>query len=382
MYKKQFRSNWQRGTNKSKKINRSFYIKKAEERVEKTFIPKHNFSDFLISDELKQNILEKGYTMPTPIQDEAIEPILLGKDVIGLANTGTGKTAAFLIPLINKVLYNRSQKVLVVVPTRELAVQIQEEFIAFTKNMNVYSVLCIGGVSIYKQIHNLRRDHDIVIATPGRIKDLEKQGQLKLFKYNNIVLDEVDRMMDMGFINDIKFIISRLPQNRQSLFFSATLPQSIESLARTFLKNPVTISVKFQEIPHTVEQDVIKVDGRVKADVLCELLLRQGFDKVLVFGRTKWGMNKLFVILERRGFKVAAIHGNKNQAQRQRALNQFKDGLVNVLIATDVASRGLDIDDVTHVINYDEPASYDDYIHRIGRTGRANKTGIALTFVD
>ena len=189
-------------------------------------------------------------------------------------------------------------------------------------------------------------------------------------------------MMDMGFINDIKFIFSRLPQNRQSLFFSATFPQSIGSIARTFLKNPVTISVKLQEIPLTVEQDVIRVNGRVRADVLCELLLRQGFDKVLVFGRTKWGMNKLSVILDRRGFKVAAIHGNKNQSQRQRALNQFKDGLVNVLIATDVASRGLDIDDVTHVINYDEPASYDDYIHRIGRTGRANKTGIALTFVD
>ena len=189
-------------------------------------------------------------------------------------------------------------------------------------------------------------------------------------------------MMDMGFINDIKFIISRLPQNRQSLFFSATLPQSISGLAHTFLKNPVTISVKLQEIPLTLEQDVIRVNGRVKADVLSELLLRQGFDKVLVFGRTKWGMNKLFVILERRGFKVAAIHGNKNQAQRQRALNQFKDGLVNVLIATDVASRGLAIDDVTHVITYDDPASYDYYIHRIGRTGRANKTGIALTFVD
>ena len=198
----------------------------------------------------------------------------MGKDIIGLANTGTGKTAAFLIPLINKVLYNRSQKVLVVVPTRELAVQIQEEFIAFTKNMNVYSVLCIGGVSIYKQIHNLRRDHDIVIATPGRIKDLEKQGQLKLFKYNNIVLDEVDRMMDMGFINDIKFIISRLPQNRQSLFFlSNTSAEHKRSCAYIF-KNPVTISVKLQEIPLTVEQDVIRVNGRVKADVLSELLFK------------------------------------------------------------------------------------------------------------
>ena len=380
---RQFRGNYSRNRHMPKSINPSLYVQEAQE-VEnmEEFIPQHNFSDFAISDELKKNILAKGYNNPTPIQDEAIEPILLGKDVIGLANTGTGKTAAFLIPLINKVLLDRSQKVLIIVPTRELAVQIQDECRAFTRNMNVYSVLCIGGASLYKQAHALRAEHDIVIGTPGRIKDLDKQRHLKLQFYNNIVLDEVDRMMDMGFITDIKFLISRLPQVRQSLFFSATLPDNIRSLAHSFLRNPVTISVKSHETPQAVEQDVVRLNGRSKPDVLIDLLSQKGFDKVLVFGRTKWGMNKLARFLDERGFRVAAIHGNKNQNQRLRALEQFKNGHVHILIATDVASRGLDIDDVTHVINFDEPASYDDYIHRIGRTGRANKRGIALTFIN
>ena len=383
MYNRQFRGNYSRNRHMPKSINPSLYVQEAQE-VEnmEEFIPQHNFSDFAISDELKKNILAKGYNNPTPIQDEAIEPILLGKDVIGLANTGTGKTAAFLIPLINKVLLDRSQKVLIIVPTRELAVQIQDECRAFTRNMNVYSVLCIGGASLYKQAHALRAEHDIVIGTPGRIKDLDKQRHLKLQFYNNIVLDEVDRMMDMGFITDIKFLISRLPQLRQSLFFSATLPDDTRSLAHSFLRNPVTISVKSHETPQAVEQDVVRLNGRSKADVLIGLLSQKGFDKVLVFGRTKWGMNKLADFLDRKGFRVAAIHGNKNQNQRLRALEQFKNGHVHILIATDVASRGLDIDDVTHVINFDEPASYDDYIHRIGRTGRANKRGIALTFIN
>lgn len=378
-----FNGNYSRNRNAPKKIHPSLYVKKAQEIEQaEEFIPKNSFSDFAISEELKKNILVKGYNSPTPIQDEAIEPILLGKDVIGLANTGTGKTAAFLIPLINKVLSDRGQKVLIIVPTRELAVQIQDECRAFTRNMNIYSVLCIGGASLYKQAHALRQEHDIVIGTPGRIKDLDKQRHLKLQYYNNIVLDEVDRMMDMGFITDIKFLISRLPQARQSLFFSATLPDDIRGLAHSFLKNPITISVKSQETPHAVEQDVVRLNGRSKADVLIELLSKEGFDKVLVFGRTKWGMNKLADFLYRKGFRVAAIHGNKNQNQRLRALAEFKNGRVHILIATDVASRGLDIDDVTHVINFDEPATYDDYIHRIGRTGRANKRGIALTFIN
>ncbi|OGH24044.1 MAG: hypothetical protein A2698_00770 [Candidatus Levybacteria bacterium RIFCSPHIGHO2_01_FULL_42_15] len=345
------------------------------------YVPKHAFSDFPIREELKRNITNKNYTEPTPIQDQAIPSILENKDVIGIANTGTGKTAAFLIPLINKVFHDPMQRVLIVVPTRELAVQIDEEFKAFAKDMNIFSVLCIGGASIHNQIYGIRRNHNFIIGTPGRLKDLKMQKKLNFALYNNVVLDEVDRMLDMGFIVDVRFIISHLPNDRQSLFFSATVSFDIQQIIRTFLKNPITISVKSQEMPIRVDQDVIKINGRNKIDVLHDLLIQDGFDKVLIFGRTKWGMEKLARLLAERGFRVAAIHGNKSQNQRQRALEQFRENHVQVLLATDIASRGLDIDDITHVINYDQPASYEDYIHRIGRTGRAGKAGTALTFV-
>ncbi len=343
---------------------------------------RHKFTDFLISDQIRKNISDKGYVTPTPIQDQAIPFILEGRDIIGIANTGTGKTGAFLIPLINKVLFNRSQKVLIIAPTRELAVQIKDELDAFSRNLSVGGVLCIGGVGLSLQIRGLRDRHDFVIGTPGRILDLKKQGKINLSIYNNIVLDEVDRMMDMGFIKDIKTIISFIPNNRQSLFFSATIPTQVVPIIHKFLRNPQTISVKSKETVEGIQQDVIKMNGKQKADVLRDLLRRDGFNKVLVFGRTKWSMEKLSKSLLYDGFKVASIHGNKSQNQRQRALDQFKNNQIQVLIATDVVSRGLDIDDVTHVINYDQPASYEDYIHRIGRTGRANKKGIALTFVD
>lgn len=343
---------------------------------------KHRFSDFLISEQIKTNIKDKGYEKPTPIQDQIIPLVLEGRDVIGIANTGTGKTGAFLIPLINKVLYNRSQKVLIVAPTRELAVQINDELKIFAKNLNIFSVLCIGGSGMSLQIQGVKNQHNFVIGTPGRIKDLKMRGKLNLANYNNIVLDEVDRMMDMGFINDMKFIISHLPGHRQSLFFSATLPHQVMPIAASFLRNPVTVSVKTTETAENIDQNVIRVAGRNKVDVLHKLLTEEGFNKVLVFGRTKWGIEKLSKILEARGLKVLAIHGNKNQNQRQRALEQFKKEEIQVLLATDIASRGLDIDDVTHVINYDAPLSYEDYIHRIGRTGRAEKKGKAITFVD
>jgi len=342
----------------------------------------HKFSDFLIADQIKRNIADKGYTMPTPIQDQAIPFILEGRDVIGIANTGTGKTGAFLIPLLNKVINNRSQKVLIIVPTRELAVQIEEELLIFSKNLAINSVLCIGGVGMGEQLRGLRNKHDFVIGTPGRILDFKKQGKINLYSYNNIVLDEVDRMMDMGFINDIKTIISQVTPNRQSLFFSATIPPKTVPIVHSFLRNPQTITVKFTETVEGIKQDVIRASGKEKIYVLQDLLRKEEFDKVLVFGRTKWGMEKLSKSLLSAGFKVASIHGNKNQNQRQRALTQFKNNQIQVLLATDVASRGLDIEDVSHVINYDQPASYEDYIHRIGRTGRANKKGVALTFID
>jgi superfamily II DNA/RNA helicase len=343
---------------------------------------KHSFSDFLISSQIKTNIAEKGYLRPTPIQDQTIPIILSNRDVIGIANTGTGKTGAFLIPLLNKVINNRSQKVLIVAPTRELAVQIEDELVIFARNLEMHSVLCIGGVGLSNQIYGLRNKHDFVIGTPGRIMDLKKQGKINLSIYNNVVLDEVDRMMDMGFIKDITAILSFIPVNRQSLFFSATIPNQVVPLMHRFLRNPQTVSVKTKDNVDAIKQDVIRVNSKQRPQILRDLLRRDGFDKVLVFGRTKWGMEKLSKSLLAEGFRVAAIHGNKNQNQRQRALDQFKNGQIQALLATDVASRGLDIEDVTHVINYDPPASQEDYIHRIGRTGRADKKGSAITFLE
>lgn len=342
----------------------------------------HQFSDFLISEQLKRNIAEKGYTTPTPIQDEIIPHVLQGRDVVGIANTGTGKTAAFLIPLINKIIYNRAQKVLVVVPTRELAVQIHDEVKIFAKNMHIFSTICIGGVGRSQQIQELRKNPNIVIGTPGRLKDLKNQGKLSIALFNNIVLDEVDRMLDMGFITDVKFILSHLPKNRQSLFFSATMSSAIKQIIDTLAFNPVMISVKAQETAANIEQDIVKTYGRAKIDVLQELLGKQDFEKVIIFGRTKWGIEKLSKQLLQRGLNVVALHGNKNQNQRQRALALFKHNQATILLATDIVARGIDIDDVTHVINYDLPQSYEDYVHRIGRTGRNNKKGTALTLVD
>lgn len=384
MYKyKNRNTNFRKFSARKSNVNPALFIKKSSEtsNLSQPAI-KHNFSDFLIAQQIKQNIQNKGYAKPTSIQDQVIPLVLEGRDVIGIANTGTGKTGAFLIPLINKVLYNRSQKVLIVAPTRELAVQINEELKIFADALNISSVLCIGGSGLSYQISGIRKPHDFVIGTPGRIKDLKMRGKLNLASYNNIVLDEVDRMMDMGFIHDMKFIISGLPSQRQSLFFSATVPRQVMPIAQAFLRNPVTVSVKSQETAENIDQDVVRIAGRNKIDVLHDLLSEDGFDKVLVFGRTKWGIEKLSKTLQQRGFRAQAIHGNKNQNQRQRALDQFKRDEIQVLLATDVASRGLDIDNVTHVINFDAPMSYEDYIHRIGRTGRADKKGKAITFVD
>jgi superfamily II DNA/RNA helicase len=385
MFKKSYnqRQKFYNQKRKIKTVDKSFLVLKASEQAiaDTTFI-KHQFADFLISSSLKENILEKGYLVPTPIQDQVIPLVLEGRDVVGIANTGTGKTAAFLVPLINKMLYNRSQKVLIVVPTRELAVQIQDEFKIFAKNLNMFSVLCIGGVSISGQVSGLRRNPNVVVATPGRLKDLKNQGKISIALFQNIVLDEVDTMLDMGFIHDVKFIISHLPRIRQSLFFSATLSPQVKNIIHTLCQNPVIISVKQRETALNVDQDIIKTFGKQKQDVLYELLLKEGFDKVIIFGRTKWGIEKLSKQLKQKGLTVVALHGNKNQNQRQRALDQFKRNEVKILLATDIASRGIDVDDVTHVINYDLPETYEDYVHRIGRTGRLNKKGIALSFVD
>ena len=372
-----------RGRNVSK-VNPELFIKRAvgsNVQVE----PESNvrFDQYEIVDKLKRNIEDHGYTTPTPIQEKTIPQLLAGRDIIGIANTGTGKTAAFLISLINKSYLDRNQRVLIVVPTRELALQIEGEFKIFARGMDLEAVSAIGGANIRRQTYALRHRPHFVIGTPGRLKDLIERRELNLNIFQNIVLDEVDRMVDIGFIHDIKYIVSLLPKVRQSLFFSATVDGKTQGILRDFVSNPVTVSVKQQDTAENIDQDVIRVRGGAsKIDVLHDLLIQEGFSKVLVFGRTKWGMEKLARALSERGLRVAAIHGNKSQNQRQRALDEFKSDQIQILIATDVASRGLDIDDVTHVINYDAPASYDDYVHRVGRTGRAGKRGIALTFVE
>jgi len=346
------------------------------------FKPEHLFQDFNIDARLKANILKKGYKIPTPIQDRIIPHILLGRDVVGVANTGTGKTAAFLIPLINKVLLNRSEKVLVMVPTRELATQIDSELRDFAHNLTIFSVCAVGGASIGRQISGLRLSHNFIIGTPGRLKDLVERKALNLAPFKTVVLDEADRMLDMGFIRDMRYMLSLLSPNRETLFFSATISRDIEVLIKDFLKEPVSVSVKTGDTAKSVDQDVVRVGSRNKLDVLYDLLSQTDFSRVLIFGQTKHGVERLKNELVKRGFKSESIHGNKNQSKRQQALDLFKTNRLQVLVATDVAARGLDISNVSHVINYDLPATYEDYIHRIGRTGRAGKTGKALTFID
>jgi len=365
-------------------IHESFFINKAKPRTEAVaYTPRHAFSDFTIREDLKKSIADRGYVTPTPIQDQSIPHVLLGKDFLGIADTGTGKTAAFLIPLIDKVLKDPKQSVLVVVPTRELAIQIESELRGLVGRMPVYSTTCVGGANMRKQISDLRHRQNFVIGTPGRLMDLAKNRYLPLIHFQTVVLDEADRMLDMGFITDIRAMLAEMPEKKQTLFFSATLSPEIERLIGDFLNDPVRVSVKTGNTSQNIEQDVVRITGGAsKIDVLHDLLLKEEFSRVIVFGRTKHGTERLSEILVERGFKAESIHGNKNLAQRQRALARFKDGQVKILVATDVAARGIDVRDVSHVINYDLPATRDDYVHRIGRTGRADKMGKALTFIE
>ncbi len=390
MYNRNYRSNsnfrGQRGGGfrRIKSFNPASIIQNSHSQPnlpEKEYVAKNTFGSFTISEKLKANIVSCGYKIPTPIQDQAIPELLNGRDLVGIAKTGTGKTAAFLIPLINKLLKNPSERVLILAPTRELAVQIRDEFEKFSRGLNMYSVLCIGGVSMYGQIKILSRRPQFVIGTPGRLKDLERQRKLNFAEFRNIVLDEVDHMLDMGFIDDVNDIVGKLSPSRQSLFFSATLSPKIQSVMNKLLRNPVIIQIASNTPTVNVDQDIIRLNGKPKVDVLHEMLIKDEFKKVLIFGRTKHGVEDLSRELSYRGFRTASIHGNKSQGQRQRAITDFKNDYIQILLATDIASRGLDINNVTHVINYDLPESYEDYIHRIGRTGRAGKKGKALTFV-
>ncbi len=363
------------------------YIQKAtsiSQQVVEEIQPTTRFSQLSLSPVLKKNIASRGYDYLTPIQKKSMPAILQGKDVTGIANTGTGKTAAFLIPIIENIIKNPSYKVLIIAPTRELAIQIRDELRLFTnRQIAVYSTVCIGQSSMWNQISELRRNPHLVIGTPGRLKDLIERKVLKLEQFKMIVLDEVDRMLDMGFVHDVKHIISFLPKERRSLFFSATITPEINRLIQTFVIDPVTISVKTKETTSHIHQDVVRpINGETKIETLRRLLTNQEFRKVLVFGRTKMGVERLSRDLYQKGFRVTSIHGDKPQFKRQQAIRMFKEDVVKILVATDVAARGLDIHNVTHVINYDIPATYEDYIHRIGRTGRAGNQGMALTLVE
>lgn len=364
-------------------INPSLFVKKAEDFVTIEDTATNNmFSDFNFHHQLISNIGNKGYTKPTKIQDEVIPHVLANRDVLGIADTGTGKTAAFALPLINKIVNNPSERILIMAPTRELAIQIQQEFRSFTPGLRVYLALAIGGAYIRQQIVDIRRGPNVIIGTPGRIKDLGERHVINFKSFTTLVLDEVDRMLDMGFIADIKSIVNQIPPQRQTLFFSATVNQREEALISSFLHQPVRVAIKTANASSHIEQDIVRVPRHDKERKLQELVSSSEFKKVLVFGSTHMIVEKITTSLISQGFKAMGLHGGKKQSQRQSIVRSFRENQVNILVATDVAARGLDIVDITHVINYDQPNSYEDYIHRIGRTGRGNSKGYALTFVD
>ncbi len=342
-----------------------------------------DFTKLGIDEQILKNLVSKGYTSPTPIQEQAIPLIMQKKDLVGLANTGTGKSAAFLIPLAQFTKQTRSYKSLVVVPTRELALQLVQELGSLTHGMQLRAVLCVGGTSLYNQVKQLRAPHNFVIGTPGRLKDLVNRGNLRLQEFSAVVLDEVDRMLDMGFINDVRFLVEKLPASRQSLFFSATLDAKVNSVLASFSQNPEKVSVKTSVTSDNVEQNIIRfgaIDDKLQK--LVDLLKQDDVTKAIVFVRTKHGADKLNTRLFKEHIRVNCIHGDKRQNYRDKVVSDFKAGIIDVLVATDVAARGLDVSGISHVVNFDMPATYEDYTHRIGRTGRAGKLGKALTFVE
>jgi len=351
------------------------------ELKEEKYIPKNSFNTLGLNEKFVKTITQIGLVTPSPIQDQIIGEILEGKDVIGLAETGTGKTAAFLIPLIEKNIKNPKQQTLILTPTRELALQISDELYKLSKGFNIRGIVCVGGVNIRPQIRGLRNRNQFVIGTPGRVLDLIKQKHLVTKDITTVVLDEADRMLDMGFIGDVRAILSTTPQTRETLLFSATMNSDAQKLVHDFLRNPITVSVKKKDVTNSIEQNVIRYEHHKKFETLLELLLKPEFKRVLIFGSMKHSVKKLAIELSANNVPAESIHGNKSHVQRQRALSQFKRGEVRVLVATDVAARGIHVEEVTHVINYDLPNTFEDYVHRIGRTGRATKRGKAITFV-
>lgn len=347
------------------------------------------FKDLNIIKPILNSIEESGYEKPTAIQEKSIPSILAGRDILGCAQTGTGKTAAFAIPILQRIIAEkkvdneRKLKALIVAPTRELAIQIGENVTTYSKYLDIKSTVIFGGVNQSSQVRKIKSGVDVLIATPGRLIDLSNQRHVDLKNVKYFVLDEADRMLDMGMIHEVKRIISKLPKERQNLLFSATMPKEVMKLVNSILKNPVKVEV--QPVSSTVDiisQGAYMVAKKNKKSLLVHLLKDESIKSVIVFSRTKHGANKIAKDLNNVGIEAAAIHGNKSQNQRQLALNNFKEGSLRVLVATDIAARGIDVDELSHVINYDLPDVPETYVHRIGRTGRAGREGIAITLCD
>ncbi len=382
------RSFGNRSQNKSRQpkkdyIHPSKFIQSAKPRSEEVYVPLHSFQDFKLEPLIKRNLLLMGFQNPSPIQDQTIPEGLAGKDIVGVANTGTGKTAAFAIPVLNRLISDITCNAIILAPTRELAQQIEQQCKMIAKGSGLNGVLLIGGTPMGHQLKDLQYNPRIIIGTPGRIKDHIERGSLNIKSCNLIVLDEVDRMLDMGFVHDITEILSYVNSERQSFYFSATLDSRVKGVIEKFSHDPVHISVKSGDTSDNVDQNIVSFVGHEdKMNKLHNILIEAGTTKTLVFDDTHRSVEKLSKELVARGFLADSIHGGKSQPQRQRVLKRFKNSEVKILVATDVAARGLDVSDISHVINYSLPQSYDDYVHRIGRTGRAGKTGYALTFVE
>ena len=366
-----------------KPIAADLMVHEAVPMKEVTYISETKYEDWDIHPKLKAALKMAGWKFPTEIQEKSFEHIIDLKDVMGIATTGTGKTGAFLIPIIDALLKDEPFQTLVLAPTRELALQIEQEFIILSKGMKFKSLTLIGGRNINTDIQKLRKKYDLIVATPGRLKDLYQQGKIDLNEASVLILDEFDRMLDMGFQKDVKYLADQMGERDQTMLFSATLDKTQQKVIDTYLDDPAIVAVSSGEASaEHINQTVRYVKGDDKFDELIDLMEQPELKRVLVFAETKHRVKKITKKLNQAGIAADEIHGNKSQNYRQKALGKFKQGKIKALCATDVAARGLDIDDVTHVINFEAPTDYDVYIHRVGRTGRNGKTGEAITFVD
>jgi superfamily II DNA/RNA helicase len=370
-------------------VSRSVLRRGCDDVHNRKIISLTAFDDFKLNDAVTRALIEEKYTTPTPIQAQTIPTVMAGRDVIGIAQTGTGKTAAFALPILHRLagnpraLEHKSCRVLVLSPTRELSGQILDSFRAYGRHLRLKSTLAIGGVSMGAQVRALMHGVDILVATPGRLLDLVHSNALRLGGVECFVLDEADRMLDMGFINDIRKIVTKLPANRQTLMFSATMPGAIADLAAHMLRDPVKVAVApTATTAERIDQRIIRVDRAAKPQILVDLLRQETIDRALVFTRTKHGADKVVRRLVQSGIAAEAIHGNKSQGQRERVLAAFRTGKVRTLVATDIAARGIDVDGISHVVNFDLPNVPETYVHRIGRTARAGAEGIAISLCD